>query len=57
MKTKQQKKDTALEEYHKIRDPASKEYYKKCAEINNEFEELEEIIEHNGKRYKLINGN
>ena len=42
------------EEYNKIRDPAWEEYEKKCDEIDNEFEE---IIEHNGKRYKLINGN
>jgi len=76
MKTKQQRKDKALEEYYKITDSASKEYKKirdpaweeydkikatalkeckkKCEEIDNEFEE---VIEHNGKRYKLINGN
>ena len=65
MKTKQQRKDKAWKEYHKITDTAEKEYYKirdpaweeydkKCEEIDNE---VEEVIEHNGKRYKLINGN
>ena len=35
METKQERKDKALKEYHKIRDPALKEYFIKCEEIEN----------------------
>jgi len=31
-----------------------KECKKKCEEIDNEVEEPKEIIEHKGRRYKLI---
>jgi len=62
MKTKQQRKDEALEEYLKIIEPffekykkiqkqAWEEYIKKCEEIDNEEET--EII-HNGKKYRLV---
>lgn len=60
--TKEQRKELAWKEYlkivepahkefHKIEKPAHKEYQKKCEEIDNE---VEEIIEHNGRKYKLI---
>ena len=52
--TKRQRKDLALKEYDKIIDPAYKEYRKKIQEIDNEPEEVEQIIEHNGHKYKLI---
>ena len=35
METEQQRKDESLKEYQKIRNPALKEYYKKCEEIEN----------------------
>ena len=41
-------------EYEKIRKLAWKEYKKKCKEIDNEPEEVEEIIEHKGRKYKLV---
>jgi len=47
-------KDTAYKEYLKIDRPAWKEYLRKCEEINNEPEEVEEIIEHKGRKYKLV---
>ena len=63
--TKQQRKDLALKEYLKKceeinneltkqqrKDLACEEYLKKCEEINNE--EPEEIIEHKGHKYKLV---
>ena len=49
--TKQQRKDEACEECWKIVDPAVKAYEKKIEEIDNE---VEEIIEHKGHKYKLI---
>jgi len=64
-KTKQERKDeaykeyekiinTVWEEYKKIEKPAFKEYEKKCKEIDNEPEEIEQEIIHNGRKYKLI---
>jgi len=47
-------RDTAYEEYEKINNPANKEYRKKIKEIDNEPEEVEEIIEHKGRKYKLV---
>lgn len=43
----------ALEEYLKIKIPAYEEYLKKIKEIDKEPEEIPEIIEQNGKKYKL----
>jgi len=62
MKTKEERKQEAREEcdkiinkaykeYDKIVSPALEEYEKKCEEIDNE---IEEIIEKNGRKYKLI---
>ena len=48
-------KDPAYEEYQKIKDPAEREYWKKLKEIDNEpDDEPEQIIEHKGHKYKLI---
>lgn len=44
----------ALEEYLKIKIPAYKEYRKKIKEIEDEPEEIPEIIEQNGRKYRLI---
>ena len=33
MKTKEERKDEAWKEYYKIKDPALKEYFIKCEEI------------------------
>ena len=51
--TKEQRTDLAWEEYLKIEEPALEEYKKKCDEIDAEPEEVEKIIEHNGRKYKL----
>ncbi len=44
----------ALEEYLKIKVPAYKEYLKKIKEIDKEPEEIPEIIEQNGRKYRLV---
>ena len=63
--TKEQRKEIAWEEYEKIKNPAyekykkiqntvHKEYQKKIKEINDETEEIPEIIEQNGRKYRLV---
>ena len=44
----------AWEEYLKIETPAYKEYKKKIKEIEDEPEEIPEIIEQNGRKYRLV---
>ena len=44
----------AYEEYEKIQNPALEEYKKKIKEIDNEPEEIPEIIEQNGRKYRLV---
>ena len=51
MKTKQQQKDEAQKAYKAIEGPAWKSYQAKLKEIDKQEED---IIESNGKRYKLI---
>lgn len=53
METKQQRKDEAWKKYLEVRDPAWKKYLEECKKIDNE-PEVEQIIEHNGHKYKLI---
>ena len=52
--TKQQRKDLAREKYEKVEKPAFEKYRKEYDEINNEPEEIPEIIEQNGIKYKRI---
>ena len=63
--TKDQRKNIAYEEYEKAREPAWKEYQKidmpaweeyekKCKEIDDEPEEVEEIKIIDGRKYKLV---
>lgn len=52
--SKQKRKDLAWKEYKKIRNPALKEYLKKRNEIDAEPDEIPEIIEQNGVKYKRI---
>jgi len=47
-------KNPAYEEYEKIQNPALEEYKKKIKEIDNEPEEIPEIIEQNGRKYRLV---
>ena len=44
----------AWEEYEKIKNPALEEYKKKIKEIEDEPEEIPEIIEQNGRKYRLV---
>ncbi len=44
----------AYEEYEKIENPAYEEYLKKIKEIEDEPEEIPEIIEQNGRKYRLV---
>ena len=46
--------NTAYEEYKKIQNPAYEEYKKKIKEIDKEPEEIPEIIEQNGRKYRLV---
>ena len=46
--------NTAYEEYKKIQNPAWKEYEKKIKEIDEEPEDTPEIIEQNGRKYRLV---
>jgi len=61
--TKEQRKDLVWKEYEKVKelawkkylkvlDLAGKKYLKECRKINAEPDEM--IIEHNGRKYKLI---
>jgi len=67
--TKKQRKELALEKYKKVeqqayekykkvQQPAYKKYQEECEKINAEPDEIPdeipEIIEHNGRKYKLI---
>jgi CRISPR/Cas system CSM-associated protein Csm4 (group 5 of RAMP superfamily) len=63
--TKEQRKEIAWKEYKKIENPAYKEYEKienpayeeykkKIKEIDKEPEEIPEIIEQNGRKYRLV---
>jgi len=63
--TKQQRKELALEKYKeveqqaykkykKVKQPAYKKYQEECEKIDSEPDEIPEIIEHNGIRYKRI---
>jgi len=63
--TKEQRKELALNEYLKVKQPAWNEYEKvrelalekyleECIKIDSEPDEIPEIIEHNGIRYKRI---
>lgn len=52
--TKEQRKEMAWEEYKKIENPAWKEYQKKIKEIEEEPEEIPEVIEQNGRKYRLV---
>ena len=47
-------KNPALEEYLKIETPAYEEYRKKIKEIEGEPEDIPEIIEQNGRKYRLV---
>ncbi len=47
-------RDTAWEEYLKIKKPAWEEYFKKIKEIDDEPEEIPEVIEQNGRTYRLV---
>ena len=47
-------KSTALEEYKKIKNTAWEKYKKKIKEIEDEQEEIPEIIEQNGRKYRLV---
>ncbi len=47
-------KNTAYEEYKKIENLAYEEYNKKIKEIDKEPEEIPEIIEQNGRTYRLV---
>jgi len=44
----------AYKEYEKIENPAYKEYKKKIKEIEDEQEEIPEIIEQSGRKYRLV---
>jgi len=44
----------AYKEYEKIETPAYEEYKKKIKEIEDEPEEIPEIIEQNGRKYRLV---
>ncbi len=46
--------NTAWEEYEKIKNTAYEEYKKKLKEIDKEPEEIPEIIEQNGRKYRLV---
>ena len=46
--------NTALEEYLKIQNTAFEEYEKKIKKIDKEPEEIPEIIEQNGRKYRLV---
>ncbi len=46
--------NTAWEKYEKIQNPALEEYKKKIKEIEDEPEEIPEIIEQNGRKYRLV---
>jgi len=52
--TKQQRKDLSYKEYLKIQEPAYEAHKIKCEEIDAEPDEVEEIIEHKGHKYKLV---
>ncbi len=52
--TKEQRKEIAYKEYEKIENPAYKEYKKKIKEIEDDPEEIPEIIEQNGRKYRLV---
>jgi len=42
--------------FEKVAVPAYEEYEKECEKIDSEPDEIPEIIEHNGRKYKLIEG-
>jgi len=46
--------NTAYEECEKIENPAYEEYRKKIKEIEDDPEEIPEIIEQNGRKYRLV---
>ena len=52
--TKEQRKEIAWEEYLKIQNTAFEEYEKKIKKIDKEPEEIPEIIEQNGRKYRLV---
>jgi len=48
--------DTAWEAYKAIVNPALEAYQAKLDEIDAQPDEVDEIITHNGRKYKLIGG-
>jgi hypothetical protein len=40
--------------YKEVQEPAYKKYLEECEEIDNEVEEPEQEIIHNGHKYKLV---
>ena len=47
-------RNTAYKEYEKIQNPALEEYKKKIKEMEDEPEEIPEVIEQNGRKYRLV---
>ena len=52
--TKEQQEDNAREAYQAIVSPALEAYKAKLAKIDAQPDEVDEIITHKGRKYKLI---
>jgi len=49
-------RDLAYKKYKKVRELALEKYKEEYKKIDSEPDEIPEIIEHNGRKYKLIEG-